>query len=47
MFIQIINRGAGQIRLANSNYCLDAGVDPRNNIGMKVRHSRASTSDGI
>ena len=36
---QIINRGAGKIRLANSNFCLDAGINPRNNQGMKVRLS--------
>lgn len=32
----IINRGAGPIRLAGSNFCLDAGSDPRSGEGMKV-----------
>lgn len=31
-----INRGSGSVKLAGTNFCLDAGSNPANGIGMKI-----------
>lgn len=36
----VISRGAGSVKLAGTNYCLDAGSYPGNGIGMKICKSR-------